>query len=508
MTVVLEEFTYGEVPYGTLPYGAGLVYAHSGVQFEAVILELADPEGVQFESEIKDLAVPNGVQFSGEFLNSLNNQGLQFFATNLGFRCPGYGESDYGTLAYGETRCFASGAVQFIAQTLDISSPQGVQIDVIDFPSPIGSQFEGVITVSDSEGVQFNAVTADFGNQGGVQYDAQMVNFLKNEGVQFLSQIVDLPDAEGVEFIATFVNAGGVEFRVNLYNTTQLRVVCDILSRGAKTGAGNNAWGNAIATGQNWQTNSQDPAADFTIQNLNTDTTEQVYRSQIGTITGVNIDLDSETTPGMFTDTLAILNHNLTTGASIVLIASDNSSFTPIGKTINITPRTDNIYHIEPDLPLSAFRYWRFQLDDPNNTDGYLEIGTMIMGEAVIMTTEECMIDRLRKRTVHFTDSVKTEGFTSVKNNRVLKNRISIRFESLRFDKGNFQNLDSIFKTARTSQKCLWIPTPSILDPSITERFAVWGKLPEIPSEEHNIKGTAGSDLDFISFDVDVHEDE
>jgi len=497
MTVVTTTLKgYGDFPYGEEAYGAGQNAGNSGVQFEAVVSDTSDPEGVQFENQIADTPDPEGVQF---------------FATNLGFFCPGYGEAPYGELPYGATACFASAAVQFQALIVDFNDPQGVQFfgGVVDQPDPEGVQFSGLIVdFADPEGVQFSGLIVDFLDPQGVQINQQIADVADPEGVQFEGISADTADPEGAQFNAAVAHNEGLEFTVAIYNTTQLRILCDFPSRGATSGAGTNAWGNTIATGQNWQTNSQDPAADFTVQNLNTDIVEQVYRSVSGTVTGVNIDCDVEATPGVFLDTLGILNHNLTTGATVTLIGSVNSTFTPIGKTINLTPRLDNIYHIEPDLPLTAFRYWRFQIDDVNNTDGYIEIGTIVFGNAVIFTVEECMTDRILKKPQHFVDSVRTEGFTAVKNNRSLKNRINMRFESLRFDQGNFQNLDEIFKTVRTSQKCLWIPTPSTTDASITERFAVFGKIPELPQQEHNVKGTVGEDLDFITVQFDVDEAE
>lgn len=496
MTIVTTDLKgYGDFPYGSVPYGTGQAAGNSGLQFVALTTDLGDPEGVQFDAKIVDFPKPEGVEF---------------FTTNLGFRCPGYGEYDYGTLPYGATACFASAGVQFSGLIVDFADPEGIEIfiGVIDFADPEGVEFDGqIVEFLNPQGVEFDSLILSFADPEGVQFDGKIVDFANPEGIQFVAPIT-ISDPEGIQFESVGSSFQGLQFNVNLYNISQLRILCDFPSRGATTTGGTNAWGNDIGTGQNWQTNSQDPAADFTVQNLNTDIVEQVYRSQTGTITGLNIDVDTEQSPGVFLDTLGILNHNLTTGANVVLIGSINSSFTPIGKTINLVPRIDNIFHIEPDLPLTAFRYWRFQIDDTNNTDNFIEIGTIVFGNAIIFTVDECMVDRIQKKQQHFVDSVRTEGFTAVKNDRSLKTRISMRFESLRFDKGNFQNLDSIFKTVRTSQKCLWIPTPSTTDPSITERFAVFGKIPELPEQEHNVKGTVGEDLDFITLGFDVDEAE
>lgn len=494
MTVVTTDIQgFAQGAFANTLFASGIAAGNSGLQFEVVITDNPEPEGIQFQNDIS-FSLPNG---------------LQFFATNLGFNCPGYAEGPFGLLPFATSACIASAAMQFDVTIEDFANPNGVEffIGVTDFPDPEGVQFEGVITFSDPEGVEFDVTIADFANAQGVQWNQQIVDYPNPQGLQW-ENFVTFSDPEGVQFEAAVVHVEGVEFRVNLYNTTQLRILCDFPSRGAVSGAGTNAWGNQVATGESWRTNSQNPSADFNINNVNSDIVEQTFRSATGTITGINLDCDVESSPGSFLDTFAILNHNLTTGASLVLVGADNSSFSPIGKTINLVARADNIFHIEPDLPLTAFRYWRLQIDDTNQTDGYIEIGTILFGSSVIFTQDECMVDRIMKKPRHFVDSVRTEGFTSVKNNRSLKNRISLRFESLQFGKGNFQSLDDIFKSARTSQKCLWIPTPHPTDGAITERFAVFGKIVDLPEQEHNVKGTVGEDLDFISFGFDVDEAE
>ena len=116
------------------------------------------------------------------------------------------------------------------------------------------------------------------------------------------------------------------------------------------------------------------------------------------------------------------------------------------------------------------------------------------------------MIDRILKRTRHFADSVRTEGFTSVKNDRSIKDAVTLTFAKLEFDKGNFQALAEIFRTARTSQKCLWIPTPSPTDPSFNERFAVFAKMTEIPEQQHLVMGEIEGD--FIDLVIELDEAE
>jgi len=491
MTVVHSFAGYGEHDYGSQPYGGGTAQGAMGFQFEAVIKEetatgaqfegkIIDQEaatglqfealvdttpvlGIQFESLVLSQEQAAAFQFEGEITPNEFATGVEFFGSNMGFIDCGatYGSTPYGTTPYGKPTLCAALGFQFDAKIVGTQTPTGFQFDaqITDVQVPIGIQFEG--------------------------------------------KIIDFPGATGLQFESIATSPLGLQFTINLYNTDRLRVLCEFPSRGAATGSGTNAWGNAIATGQNWLASST-KAGDFGVNNLNTDIVEQIWRSDDGVVTGINLDCDTEIAQGVFLDTLAILNHNLTTSATVNVIGSNSATFTPVGTTFVLNVRPDNIFHIESVLPLSSFRYWRISIDDSTNPDGFISIGTIVFGAAIIFQGE-CLVDRILKRSRHFADTVRTEGFTSVKNDRALKNSVRLDFRSLDFNKGNFKALSNIFKTTRTSQKCLWIPTPSLSDPTFMERFAVFAKLVEIPEESHNVKGP---DLDFIDLTLDLDEAE
>lgn len=541
MSITISTTGFGESEFGSLPFGAGLGTGSSGFEFTSQIVEVPKPEGFEFEGQIVDKPKAEAVEFLGKILEAVspeaieynaqileqthpeaveflvniaatgNAEGFEYFATNLGFRCPGFGEFDFGTLPFGASACFAAAAFEYTSLVPDNPNPEGVEFEsqIVDFINAEGVELtKQIADVFDPNALQYEGLIQDFADARGIEFNAQILDFLATFGIETEFQIADTPKPEGIEFNSAIVKAEGVEYRVSLYNATQLRILCEFPSRGLQAGSGNNAWGNPIATGANWQASSQNPADDFSINNINTDTVEQVYRSQTGTVSGITLDCDTETNAGVLLDTFAILNHNLTNGADLTLVASNVSNFSVIEKTINLTARPDNIYHIEPTLPLQAYRYWRLQIDDLLNQDDYIEIGTILFGASVIFTTDECMTDSVRKKPTHFFDQIKTEGFTSNKNNRSVKNRISLRFESLRYDLGNWQRLEDVFRVARTSLKCLWIPTPSVTQPSLTERFATFGKITELPEQEHNVKGTSTSDLDFITVEFDIDEAE
>lgn len=266
-----------------------------------------------------------------------------------------------------------------------------------------------------------------------------------------------------------------------LYNTTNLRILSEFPSRGVD--------------GINWTVLSGGTqSGDFSIDNVNTDIVEQQYRS---TATAVALVCDTQLTSGAFIDTLAILNHNLTLGASITVIGSNVPDFSNIGLIVSLDASKRNTYYIAPTLPLTGFRYVKLQISDTSNPDGQIRIGTIVFGSSIIIQSEQ-FIDQVNKATVHYSDKVKTEAFTNVQNDRAVKTAITLSFKNMAFNSGDYKNMTDLFETARTAQKCLWIPTPKY--PS---RFAVFGKLSEIPQEQHN---DLGENSDWVDFTCHVDE--
>jgi hypothetical protein len=268
---------------------------------------------------------------------------------------------------------------------------------------------------------------------------------------------------------------------LSIYNTTNLRILCDFPSRGT--------------SGTNWTVVAGGTTAgDFSVNNLNTDIVEQVYRSTTTTIT---IQCDTQVSQGIFNDTLAILGHNFTTSAIVNLQGSNDVGFssTPFSETLPV--ELENLYWISEYLPLTSYRYWRLVVSDVTNTAGYIQIGTVVFGPSIIFSGE-CFVDEVVRRKTHFADRIRTEGYSAVSNDRALKRSVSLSFKRLNYNRENYASLSDVIDTARTSLKCLWIPTPQF-----ASRFAVFGKLAEIPVENHKaISATA----DYIDLDITVDE--
>jgi hypothetical protein len=280
-------------------------------------------------------------------------------------------------------------------------------------------------------------------------------------------------DAFGFQALQIRKTIIGMQSTMVIYNTTQLRLLCSFPSRGTPALGGNN-----------WVSDPPAAAGDFTPSNLNTDIIEQVYRSTSSAL--VSLTCDTGLPQGVPIDTIAILGHNLTRSATVQVQGSNDNFATPPAITFNMVTELQNMYWIAPELPRSAGqnRYWRFIIQDSTNPAGYVEIGAIIFGAANIFSAKESFLNPLVFGYKHFRDEMETEGFTSVTNDRALKKFLQLKFENLDYYSGNYGILTELITEARTSLKCLVIPTPEY-----ASRYAVFAKLTELPEITFNDNG-------------------
>jgi hypothetical protein len=289
------------------------------------------------------------------------------------------------------------------------------------------------------------------------------------------------------EILQMFSVNQGIEVLLKIYNTTNIRILCEFASRGT--------------VDENWTVIQGGTATgDFGVNNINTDIPEEVYRSQNLFVT---LDCDAGKPQGISPDTWAIWNHNLTSGAVVTVVASNDPGFGSALYSFQMTYNKNNMFFITSveDFPYPLARYFRWSIVDVDNPDGYIEIGNILFGSAVVFHND-CITSNVTRRYTEFKDEIPTEGFTTITNPRTLKTAISLEFRDLSFGRFNYTNLvNNVFLDARTSLRCLWIPYME--QPA---RFAVFGKLTELPVEEHNVMGDANEDLDFVTFNVDIDE--
>ena len=438
---------------------------------------------IEFYSKlIKDHVA--SVQFEGLNTGGLVTRGLEFRASKvLPHKIAGDYLNDEPYLS----------EYQYLAPVYHV--PMATQFDVFNTQQRVkGIGFEGKITKEKTKAIQFlGYITKDkpkaiqfFGfltkePKLGTEYEGKITKE-KRKGIQTKGKMTK-DGLRGVQFTSVYEKALATQFRAVLYNTTNLRVLLDFPSRGV--------------TGQNWTSTSTAPSSSnsFSPYNLNTDIVEQYFRTETG-VTSVTLTCDTELAQGVYNDTVGILNHNLSGSATIQMEASDdNFSTIPFATTIQNQPT--NSYYISPKLPVNAYRYWRFIINDPGSSENFIRVGTIVFGSSIIFTNES-FVDRVRFGKTQFVDKVYTEGFTNVSNDRGKKAFLELEFRNIAYGRKNFYNLDEIYRIAGVVLKCLWIPVP--LQAS---RFAVFGKLAELPVEEHNYKGP---DSDFVDYQIKVDE--
>jgi len=294
------------------------------------------------------------------------------------------------------------------------------------------------------------------------------LNELTNLPTQVLMRVFD---ANNLNTQVIFSAAQKLNTQINLfiYNNTQLRILCDFASRGTPALGGNN-WTSvqAIATG------------DFSPNNLNTDIVEERTQTDgINALWQLRCDTGADNT---FVDTIGILNHNFSSSARVEFQASDDPAFGTIKYTVVMETELEDMYYVAPTLPNLSARYYQFVIQDPSNTDpDGLKIGTIVFGQALILTRNEQFINPVTFGKRHFKDSLETEGFTSSSNDRATRKFLNLTFTQLLIDGGNFETLQNYILEAKTDLKCLVIPRPT--KPS---KLAVFAKMSQLPEELHN----------------------
>lgn len=96
------------------------------------------------------------------------------------------------------------------------------------------------------------------------------------------------------------------------------------------------------------------------------------YRSTAVTAQSIVFDFGS----AVNINTFAILGHNISTAATITVSANSSDSWP--GATSQTL--TGNVNMILKFFAQETYRYWKLSIDDPTNTDGYIEIGRIWAG--------------------------------------------------------------------------------------------------------------------------------
>jgi hypothetical protein len=364
-------------------------------------------------------------------------------------------------------------------------------------PKILGSQVFLNVYEADNTGSQIEQKIYDTENLGSqvaqkiyeLVLNGSQINQIVYESQNLPNQIeLKIYDDRGLGSSVTKIKITKIGNQVALviYNITQFRILQNFISRGTPALGGNN-----------WTSNVPLKSGDFGTTNLNTDVIEQ--RCETNTMPASWILTCNTGLPqGGFIDTLAILGHNLTTSARIELQGSNDPAFGTIGFSVVLVTELINTYWISPTLPIQGFIYWRLIIDDVTNPASSLYIGSIVFGSSQIMSVSENFDNPITFGHAHFKDSIETEGYTSVSNDRALRKFLSLTFNDIRYDAGNYSMIKEYFLNNKTDLKCLIIPRPTKAG-----AFAVFSKLSALPQESHN----AISDSEhWVSFTLDWNE--
>lgn len=122
-------------------------------------------------------------------------------------------------------------------------------------------------------------------------------------------------------------------------------------------------------------------------------------------------------------DTIAILSHNITSGATFEIKTGSTSGFVTAIDTFTITHNAVNIY--QEVTQSSAARYIRFEITDTSNPDGYVNVGRLMVGSGYTFPGFAPVVsrDKIDRGTVFRSQ---TDQIYGEKRYRV--NRLSVEF--------------------------------------------------------------------------------
>lgn len=420
-----------------------VTYQNNGAQVEMDIVDAGKALGVQVHAAILDYINNLGAQCELQKIDTLKTFGMQIASSNILFHvCGGFLTDNWLT----------------------------------------GDFLKGNLCAH--AGAQVAMFTSDT-KEMGAQVELDIVDKLRNTGAQIEMDIIDYLGPNGMQIVAFTAYSLGAQIRFILYNTNRPRILAEFPSRGT--------------SGINWTASSTE-AGDFSANNLNNDIVDFYWRTATGVVSGITVACDTEIVQGVAPDTLAILEHNFSKAATVLFQGSNTADFSVIGLSVAMTAQVRNTFWVSPSLPLNQYRYWRLNISDNTNPDGYIKIGTVVFGAAIIFQGE-CAEQHVRTKKTHFKVENATEGHTSVTQDLALRKGLTINFPQLDAQhRGNYDALQELFEFARTSLKCLWMVDPR---PLYIEKFSVFAKMTQMPDEDHNV---ITSDEFRVDLTVDVDE--
>ena len=249
------------------------------------------------------------------------------------------------------------------------------------------------------------------------------------------------------------------------YNIQNFRVLWEITSDGT-TGGNNISATNVAATS----------SANY----LKYDSLE-TYCLFSAKTTDITIDAEQN----IYVDTVGILGHNLTAGATINLYASSDGVSYSLMTAITVQPSGETNTILCASTIYGAYRYWKISISDLTNSSN-IHIGRIVAGQATVFSDEN-FTSQLSFYQKNYVEEENMNGFSSYFRQRALRNVLSLTFENLSVTGGNYTELKRYFLYARNTLRALIIP-----DPTNPYRYSVWSKLVDVPKQDfRDLDGTS-----------------
>lgn len=118
--------------------------------------------------------------------------------------------------------------------------------------------------------------------------------------------------------------------------------------------------------------------ANYPATNLKLLPITKVWRSAAAALSSVDITYDFGSAHTI--ELVALVNHNLTSAATIAIAAGTTTGYGDFSTTM--TWREFDAFEVLS--PAQSYRYWRIRLTDAANTDNYLEVGYPMLGDMTV----------------------------------------------------------------------------------------------------------------------------
>lgn len=238
---------------------------------------------------------------------------------------------------------------------------------------------------------------------------------------------------------------------------------------------------NVLNPGINILSVTSTAAGDFDKANLCTESVRHVWRSESPPLAWQEIVIKAEQKSRI--DTFAILGHNFSDDAVVIIEANIANSFLAPPFSVTVPVTIDNMVLCQ-DFG-DEYEYYRVRILDPANNCGFIQIGRIVGGKAYTFKNSEDITDEIEIEFEDFADKSKTEGFFMVSNEKVVARDLSLKFSKLYTVAGKNENylaLRDMYRTVGTTK-----PFLTIVDRGDIEFATVWGQIDKLPRDSLTI---------------------